>query len=185
MKQKYVKDKKSAKQNWNLSLLAGMDSLGSYQPAGACWCLWLQSQPQIWGLISWARKPRSISVCISGKHFLQFRSWSCSSSRLQGRKIGNGQWGCSERVTEGSFYGKHQIAILGPKSQQWCLEGWFLCCFLNIYFLQSRDIPMWPSSTSHWLCGSVPAASPCRGLLESTWKLKFSWNSDHLLNPSE
>lgn len=126
----------------------GRTGLLGFQPGGDCWCLWLQSQPQIWGLISWARKPRSISVCISGKHFLQFRSRSCSNSCLQGRKIGNGQWGCSERAMEGSFYGKHQMAILGSKSQQQCLEGWCFWCFLNTYFSQSRDIPTWTSSTS-------------------------------------
>lgn len=84
IKQKYAEDMKSAKEeNWNLSLLAGLDSLGPYQPGGDCWCLWLQCQPQIWGLISWARKPRSISVCISGKHFLQFRSQSCSTAAYE------------------------------------------------------------------------------------------------------
>lgn len=144
MKQKYAEDMKFAK----LSLLAGLGSLGFYQPGGDFWCLWLQrNQRQIWGLISWARKPWSISVCISGKDFLQFRSWNCSNTLLEGRKIGNRRYSCPEQAIGGFLLWEIQNCYFEFKIRTVGFGGYFFVVFL---ISASCWIGMFTLPT--WLC---------------------------------
>lgn len=187
--QKYAEDMKTAKlEQQKLWLLAGFDSLGSYQPGGDFWCLWLQrNQPQIWGLISWARKPWSISVCISGKDFLQFRTWSCSNTLLEGRKIGNCQCSCSEQVGGEFLLWEIPNCYFGFKIRTVGVLGvFFFVCFLNICFLQNRDVHMRTISASRVArCSSVPLLL---GQAAGYWRVLESWSSpwkgDRLLKPS-